>query len=274
MTFTKSIFDQLSSNLNNSSSENPETLNNALRLLSKWRHTLLQNTLIQNSGLHVLGGPFKDLEYLSKSLEGCYVPKILGCYEQPLHTTIEKVISTHYEVVLNIGSAEGYYASGLAKRMPKTLIKAFDLNKNVKKPILGLLETNKIKNCVYSDDEFLLEYFANYQDQNTLVLCDIEGAEKNLLDPMKASSLTDMDIIVEAHDCFDKTISTTLTEKFSDTHVIELIQDNGDRKLGELPNWFTNMAHLDQLLAMWEWRSGPTPWLVMKSKKANLLIKS
>ena len=274
MTFTKSIFDQLSSNLGNSSSENPETLNNALRLLAKWRHALLQNTLIQNSGLHVLGGPFKDLEYLSKSLEGCYVPKILGCYEQPLHTTIEKVISTHYDVVLNIGSAEGYYASGLAKRMPKTLIKAFDLNKSVKEPILGLLETNKIKNCMYSDDEFLLEHFANYQDQNTLVLCDIEGAEKKLLDPIKAPSLTDMDIIVEAHDCFDKTISTTLTEKFSYTHVIELIQDNGDRKLGELPNWFSNMAHLDQLLAMWEWRSGPTPWLVMKSKKANLLIKS
>ena len=155
MTFTKSIFEQLSSNLKNNSSENPETLNNALRLLAKWRHALLQNTLIQNSGLLVLGGPFKDLEYLSKSLEGCYVPKILGCYEQPLHTTIEKVIATHYDVVLNIGSAEGYYAAGLAKRMPKTLIKAFDLNKSVKEPILGLLQTNKIKNCIYSDDEFL-----------------------------------------------------------------------------------------------------------------------
>ena len=274
MTFTKSIFEQLSSNLKNSSSENPETLNNALRLLAKWRHALLQNTLIQNSGLLVLGGPFKDLEYLSKSLEGCYVPKILGCYEQPLHMTIEKVIATHYDVVLNIGSAEGYYASGLAKRMPKTLIKAFDLNKSVKEPILGLLEKNKIKNCIYSDDEFLLEHFANYQDQKTLVLCDIEGAEKKLLDPIKASSLIGMDIIVEAHDCFDKTISMTLTKEFSDTHTIEIIQDNGDRKLEEVPNWFSNMANLDQLLATWEWRSGPTPWLVMKSKSANLLINS
>jgi hypothetical protein len=27
-----------------------------------------------------------------------------------------------------------------------------------------------------------------------------------------------------------------------------------------------SLAHLDQLLATWEWRSGPTPWLVMKAK--------
>ena len=41
-----------------------------------------------------------------------------------------------------------------------------------------------------------------------------------------------------------------------------------------MPAWFSNMAHLDQLLAFWEWRSGPTPWLVMKSQSANLLHRS
>lgn len=34
----------------------------------------------------------------------------------------------------------------------------------------------------------------------------------------------------------------------------------------ETTAWFNNLAHLDQLLATWEWRSGPTPWLVMKTK--------
>jgi len=27
------------------------------------------------------------------------------------------------------------------------------------------------------------------------------------------------------------------------------------------------LAHLDQLLAVWEWRSGPKPWLVMKTRQ-------
>ena len=160
--------------------------------------------------------------------------------------------------------------------MPKTLIKAFDLNKSVKEPIQGLLEKNKILNCQYSDDEFLVDQFSEYKDQNTLVLCDIEGAENKFLDPLKAPSHMnmDMDIIVEAHDCFEKTTSARLTERFSDTHIIELIQDYGDRKLSKMPTWFSNMAHLDQLLAFWEWRSGPTPWLIMKSQSANLLHRS
>jgi len=34
------------------------------------------------------------------------------------------------------------------------------------------------------------------------------------------------------------------------------------------PSWFNNLSHLDQLLATWEWRAGPTPWLVMKAKES------
>jgi hypothetical protein len=30
-----------------------------------------------------------------------------------------------------------------------------------------------------------------------------------------------------------------------------------------------NLAHRGQLLATWEWRSGPTPWLVMRSRAAG-----
>jgi hypothetical protein len=46
-----------------------------------------------------------------------------------------------------------------------------------------------------------------------------------------------------------------------------VIEDNGQRQLPNAPTWFNNLAHLDQLLAVWEWRSGPTPWLVMKRKR-------
>jgi len=46
-----------------------------------------------------------------------------------------------------------------------------------------------------------------------------------------------------------------------------LVQDDGQRQLGNMPDWFKNLANLDQLLAVWEWRSGPTPWLAMRAKK-------
>ncbi len=30
---------------------------------------------------------------------------------------------------------------------------------------------------------------------------------------------------------------------------------------------FSKFGHLDQLLALWEWRMGPTPWLIMASRQ-------
>jgi hypothetical protein len=33
-----------------------------------------------------------------------------------------------------------------------------------------------------------------------------------------------------------------------------------------MPAWLQELAHLDQLLAVWEWRAAPTPWLVMRPK--------
>jgi hypothetical protein len=32
----------------------------------------------------------------------------------------------------------------------------------------------------------------------------------------------------------------------------------------ELPEWMQELGHLDQLLAIWEWRMAPTPWLVLE----------
>ena len=76
-----------------------------------------------------------------------------------------------------------------------------------------------------------------------------------------------MDLIVESHECLVAGITQTLIERFKPTHQITLVQDDGQRSLQAAPQWFANLAHLDQLLATWEWRSGPTPWLVMRAVK-------
>ena len=31
-----------------------------------------------------------------------------------------------------------------------------------------------------------------------------------------------------------------------------------------LPAWMEELPDLDRLIALWEWRSGPTPWLWMQ----------
>ena len=243
-----------------------DKLQSTLRYLSKWRSVLIQNTLIKHQGTVVMQGPLAGMDFLPKSAEGCHIAKLLGCYEQPLQPFIEQAIQSAYPTILNIGCAEGYYAVGMARRMPSTQVLAFDLNPKAQEVCATLAQKNGVSDRVKVGALFKLEDFQAYANQKVLVLCDIEGAEKELLSPEVAPALKGMDLIVESHECLISGITQTLIDRFKDSHTIALIQDNGQRHLQDAPQWFNNLAHLDQLLATWEWRSGATPWLVMKSK--------
>ena len=151
--------------------------------------------------------------------------------------------------------------------MPKTKVLAFDLNPKAQQVCSNLAKMNQVEDRVLVGSLFKPEDFENYKDQSVLVLCDIEGAEKNLLDPDVAPALKGMDLIVESHECLLPGITNTLLNRFKDTHQITMVHDNGQRQLVNSPQWFNNLAHLDQLLATWEWRSGATPWLIMKHNK-------
>ena len=242
-------------------------LNNALRLLSKWRSVLIQNTLLQQQGTVVVQGPLAGMDFLPQSAEGCHIAKLLGCYEQPLQPFIEEAIVNAYPTILNIGCAEGYYAVGMARRMPSTQVLAFDLNPKAQEVCAQLAQKNAVFDRVKVGALFKPQDFEDYGGQKVLVLCDIEGAEKDLLDPEVAPALKGMDLIIESHECLLPGITQLLINRFKDTHQITLVQDNGQRQLQNAPQWFNNLAHLDQLLATWEWRSGATPWLVMKTKQ-------
>ena len=71
-----------------------------------------------------------------------------------------------------------------------------------------------------------------------------------------------MRLIVETH---GPKITTTLQDRFADTHEVTRV-DIGP-KTAALPGWLQELSHLDQLLAVWEWRAGPTAWLVMRPKR-------
>jgi tetratricopeptide (TPR) repeat protein len=267
MTLHNQIRNQLLANLSEPQADTPAQLNNGLRLLSKWRSVLIQNTLLQSQGTVVMSGPLKGMDFLSESAEGCHIAKLLGCYEQPLQPHIEAAVQANYPRIINIGCAEGYYAVGMARRMPATQVLAFDLNPKAQEVCTALAAKNGVADRVSVGALFKPEDFAQYANQRVLVLCDIEGAERDLLNPAIAPALTGMDLIVESHECLIPGITKILIDRFSLTHDITLVEDNGQRDLAQSPQWFRNLSHLDQLLAVWEWRSGPTPWLVMKAKQ-------
>ncbi|MDG1165700.1 MAG: hypothetical protein P8N61_10055 [Porticoccaceae bacterium] len=266
MKLAKRIISELKSNLSPVSDNPNATLNNALRLLAKWRSVLIQNTLLEKEGTYVLQGPLKGLDFIEQSSEGCHIAKLIGCYEQPLQSHISTALTKNYSKIINIGCAEGYYAVGFAMVMSTIKSLAFDTDPKAQEACKKLALKNGVGDRVEVGGIFSAEDFAKYADDFVLIFCDIEGAEDELLNPKNSPALASMDIIVESHECIRSGITKRLMERFKSTHNIQLIEDDGSRELIDPPTWFTKLSHLDQLLSTWEWRSGPTPWLVMHSK--------
>jgi hypothetical protein len=238
---------------------------NVLRLAAKHRAFLLQNTLLAEYGPKILSGPFAGMSFVQQVSEGCCVPKLLGCYEEELHPYIEQAIARAYPQVLNIGVAEGYYAVGLARRMPLARVFAFDTDQNAQRTCQSVAQANGVAERVQIGGLFRGEDFERYAAERTLLVCDIEGAERELLDPRAYPALRGMDIIVELHDCLVPGLSVAIPERFLESHDVTLVKHAGRAK--PLPPLFEKLSQLDQLISVWEWRSGPTPWAIMLARR-------
>ena len=237
---------------------------NALHVVAKWRSVIIEKTVVDKCGTVVQSGPFNGMLFVSESSDACLVPKLLGTYEQELHPHIEAAIARGYGHVVNIGMAEGYYSVGLAMRMPNARIHAFDLNEKAHAVCRKLAELNNVSTRIEIGGLFTGENFARYPASDTLVICDIEGDEDALLDPEKYPGLLDLNLIVELHECFKPGIARKICSRFEASHDITIAPHAGRNV--SLPNFFQEYGHLDQLLAIWEWRTGPTPWAVMARK--------
>lgn len=77
----------------------------------------------------VLGGPFKGMQYGQIISYGSVLPpKILGFYESEISVVFQNLKCKKFDVIIDIGSAEGYYAVGLARMNKAQLVYAFDIN--------------------------------------------------------------------------------------------------------------------------------------------------
>lgn len=238
-------------------------LEKALRHLSKWRAHLVENTLTSREGRQVISGPFKGMDYNIRATEGAASARLIGCYEASLSPVLKEIIARSYPSVMDIGCAEGYYAVGLALRMPGCVVMAYDTNPDAQEACAVLAKRNKVADRVQTGGTVTHSDFSRCQTEKTLIICDIEGAEDALLDPEKAPGLRTADILVEVHDCFSPGLSKTIETRFSGTHQIRRIGRTVD--MSALPDWMEDFSDLDRLLALWEWRMGPTPWLWMTS---------
>jgi glycosyltransferase involved in cell wall biosynthesis len=233
-------------------------------LLVRYRSMLLTGDVAARCGLVVQAGPFAGMKYLRTSTSGPLLPKLLGCYEAELWEVLEQAARKPYRQVVNIGCGEGYYAVGLARRLPGARVYAFDTQELARSLCGELAALNGVAERVVVGGLCEVARLRELAGPGTLVLCDCEGGEVGLLQPELVPGLRQCDILVELHDTIDPQISRTIISRFETSHDVVRIEHGGRNwmEFAALRGW----THLDQLLAMWEGRGGPTPWAWMTAR--------
>jgi hypothetical protein len=244
----------------------PGSLEGGLRLLAKWRSQMLANAYVARHGVTVFQGPFAGMAYLDQSTEGALIARLLGCYEAELHPHLAAIAADGLDCVIDVGCAEGYYAVGLARNLPGITVHAHDISEVAREACAALAAKNGVTDRVIVGGEFKAQDFEAFAGRRVLVLVDAEGAELDVLQPELSPALAAMNLIVETHDVFRPGALATLVERFTPTHDIIRVDSQG--KVFDMPPWMKTLSHLDQVLATWEWRAKPTPWLVMRPKTA------
>jgi len=230
----------------------------------KWRTQLWVNTLAVD-GLHVRSGPFAGMDYVVNAAEGALLPRLLGVYERELHPDLLAFAAEGLDHVIDIGCAEGYYAVGLARLMPGVTVNAYDIDETARRRCGLLAKANDVTDQVLVRGEFRGEDFETFRNKGrVLVFIDAEGFEDDILRPDLYPALAGFNLIVETHPGHRPGVTERLMERFAATHEVKRLNPSIEK--AEMPEQLTGRSHLDMMLACWEWRAGPTPWLIMRPK--------
>jgi hypothetical protein len=175
--------------------------NYQMRLHKEWGVYQATREMIDSYGLTVLYGPFRGMRYPKSSLlhrDG--IPILFGTYEFELHPIIEEVASNKYTHIVDIGSAEGYYAVGLALRT-KTGVHAFDCEPRELHYLRQMARLNGVADLIqtgsWCDSKVLSKLV---RGRRCLIISDCEGYEIDLFDEECIAALKASDLIIELHE--------------------------------------------------------------------------
>jgi hypothetical protein len=256
-----------------------DSLKTALRQLLPGAYGSLQENLTdrrlrrvtrvieKKNGLVIQSGPFSGMTYMSQAICSTLVPKLLGSYEAELHGVFSEVFARNYETLIDIGCAEGYYAVGSALRLPNARVIAFDINERARNLCMRLAQANHVADRVQVEGQCSHERLRSLISTRTLIICDCEGCEMELLNPELVPELGDSDLVLELHDMIEAGITPTMLARFHATHEITLI-DAVERDPSEFPVLRT-FGPLTQRAAVAEFRGGPMQWAYMRARASQ-----
>lgn len=193
------------------------------RLHREWGVHQANVELVAQHGRTVLDGPFRGMKYPMGSLLSRHaIPILFGTYELELHPIIEEVASRHYDRIIDIGCAEGYYAVGLAQRTGATIY-AFDCEPRERFYCRQMARENRVGDRIHVTSWCSARTLQNLAVGRCLIIADCEGYEVDLFSDDVVSALKNCDLIVELHVVLGRETGSILLERFKRSHSARLI---------------------------------------------------
>jgi hypothetical protein len=215
----------------------------------------------------VLGGPFRGLRYVGSTPNTHIGDALLGTLELELHPFVERLRRGSFDVFVNAGAAEGYYAVGMARfsRIPRII--AFEGHPLGRQLIRFMARRNGVADKIdvrgFCTPQSLAEAIAPWHAPALLV--DIEGGEEQVLELSVNPHLRRATMLVELHE-MTQPMADILGRRFAATHRIEEVWSR-PRVAADLPSltglaaWAFSPARLLRLAD--ERRSGQMRWWFM-----------
>jgi SAM-dependent methyltransferase len=227
----------------------------------------LHATFAIEHGPIVLHGPFRGMTYpdapsRSRSIYNL-AARLLGSYEAELHGVIEGAIAEGYERIVDIGCGDGYYAVGLARRMPGCAVDAFDPDPEARELCRALAAANGVGDRVAVRSAATLAELGTLQGQ-TFMKMDCEGCELELLRPDESEFLRRSTILVELHEFRRPGMTEEVLARFPATHHV-LVIDIQPRSVDNYPEAASLGASTAEFVLS-EHRHGRVRWALLTPK--------
>lgn len=215
----------------------------------------------------VQAGPFKGLKLCPSIDLPTNLPKLVGSYESELHPVLTQVIKKGFSTVVDIGTAEGYYAIGLARAMEQARVIGYEMDERQRNRCQTAAYLNGVQSRVELFGKCDALSLRNLNLKCVLLILDCEGTEVDILCGAIIPRLQSATLMVELHDAIRPGCGRLLTERFAPTHDLTFIAAT-PRKIDSYCVPGLNRHEL--ALAVHEDRIGIQEWAFMCPKATSM----
>lgn len=175
----------------------------------------------------VAGGPLRGTRCRITSTGDGVLAKLAGTYEEEIYPALADAVARCPAVVVDIGAAEGFYVSGLARAVPGARVIAYEAKAEWQGRIRHLAGLNGVaERCEirgFCDSAEFRRLLESELGRSMFLLMDIEGGEFNLLTPTTVPMLSDAELLVELHEPAERSAGDALALMLGASHDVEMI---------------------------------------------------